>query len=182
MTWRGLSNDKNSLTSLRSAGTVSPETNSVPFPSPLTTRRDYGGSILTRLHTGGHVLWVTFSVGDSTRVVFKSLVISLGAPDINDRMYRIIRSADSLSRLTANIRQELLEYWFFNIWHSACVLWDGGENDTSGRVRDVYWCNSNATQKALRQFIHPSKPAVSNAAPAIYFSGALRKHIIWADY
>jgi hypothetical protein len=23
-----------------------------PFPSPLTTRRDYGGSILTRLHTG----------------------------------------------------------------------------------------------------------------------------------
>jgi hypothetical protein len=24
----------------------------VPFPSPLTTRRDYGGSILTRLHTG----------------------------------------------------------------------------------------------------------------------------------
>jgi hypothetical protein len=25
----------------------------VPFPSPLTTRRDYGGSILTRLHTGG---------------------------------------------------------------------------------------------------------------------------------
>jgi hypothetical protein len=24
----------------------------VPFPSPLTTRRDYGGSILTHLHTG----------------------------------------------------------------------------------------------------------------------------------
>jgi hypothetical protein len=24
--------------------------------------------------------------------------------------------------------------------------------------------------------------ALSNAAPAIYFSGALRKHIIWADY
>jgi hypothetical protein len=24
----------------------------LPFPSPLTTRRDYGGSILTRLHTG----------------------------------------------------------------------------------------------------------------------------------
>jgi hypothetical protein len=24
----------------------------VPFLSPLTTRRDYGGSILTRLHTG----------------------------------------------------------------------------------------------------------------------------------
>jgi hypothetical protein len=24
----------------------------VPFPSPLTTRRDYGGSILTLLHTG----------------------------------------------------------------------------------------------------------------------------------
>jgi hypothetical protein len=24
----------------------------VPFPSPLTTRRDYGGGILTRLHTG----------------------------------------------------------------------------------------------------------------------------------
>jgi hypothetical protein len=24
----------------------------VPFPSPLTTRSDYGGSILTRLHTG----------------------------------------------------------------------------------------------------------------------------------
>jgi hypothetical protein len=24
----------------------------VPFPSPLTTRRDYGGSILARLHTG----------------------------------------------------------------------------------------------------------------------------------
>jgi hypothetical protein len=24
----------------------------VPFPSPLTTRRDYGGSILTRLHAG----------------------------------------------------------------------------------------------------------------------------------
>jgi hypothetical protein len=24
----------------------------VPFPSPLTTRRDYGGSILTRFHTG----------------------------------------------------------------------------------------------------------------------------------
>jgi hypothetical protein len=31
---------------------LSPETNSVPFPSPLTTRRDYGASILTRLHTG----------------------------------------------------------------------------------------------------------------------------------
>jgi hypothetical protein len=31
--------------SLRSAGTVSPETNSVPFPSPLTTRRDYCGSM-----------------------------------------------------------------------------------------------------------------------------------------
>jgi hypothetical protein len=27
-----------------------------------------------------------------------------------------------------------------------------------------------------------SKTALSNAAPAIYFSGALRKHIIWADY
>jgi hypothetical protein len=27
-----------------------------------------------------------------------------------------------------------------------------------------------------------SRPALSNAAPAIYFSGALRKHIIWADY
>jgi hypothetical protein len=26
------------------------------------------------------------------------------------------------------------------------------------------------------------KAALSNAAPAIYFSGALRKHIIWADY
>jgi hypothetical protein len=26
----------------------------VPFLSPLTTRRDYGGSILTRLHTGYH--------------------------------------------------------------------------------------------------------------------------------
>jgi hypothetical protein len=24
--------------------------------------------------------------------------------------------------------------------------------------------------------------ALYNAAPAIYFSGALRKHIIWADY
>jgi hypothetical protein len=35
-----------------SADTVSPETNLVPFPSPLTTRRDYGRSILTRLHTG----------------------------------------------------------------------------------------------------------------------------------
>jgi hypothetical protein len=31
-------------TSVRSAGTASPETNSVPFLSPLTTRRDYGGS------------------------------------------------------------------------------------------------------------------------------------------
>jgi hypothetical protein len=39
---------------LRSAGTVSSETNSVPFPMSLTTRRDYGGSILTRLHTGKH--------------------------------------------------------------------------------------------------------------------------------
>jgi hypothetical protein len=27
-----------------------------------------------------------------------------------------------------------------------------------------------------------SRSALSNAAPAIYFSGALRKHIIWADY
>jgi hypothetical protein len=27
-----------------------------------------------------------------------------------------------------------------------------------------------------------SRPALSNAAPVIYFSGALRKHIIWADY
>jgi hypothetical protein len=27
-----------------------------------------------------------------------------------------------------------------------------------------------------------SKAALSNAAPAIYFSGALRKHFIWADY
>jgi hypothetical protein len=26
-----------------------------------------------------------------------------------------------------------------------------------------------------------SRPAMSKAAPAIYFSGALRKHIIWAD-
>jgi hypothetical protein len=26
----------------------------VAFPSPLTTRRDYGGSVLTRLHTGRH--------------------------------------------------------------------------------------------------------------------------------
>jgi hypothetical protein len=45
---------------LRSAGTVSAETNSVPFPSPLTTRRDYGGSILTRLHTGIPVIWLNF--------------------------------------------------------------------------------------------------------------------------
>jgi hypothetical protein len=28
----------------------------------------------------------------------------------------------------------------------------------------------------------PYRAALSNAAPAIYFSGALRKHIIWADY
>jgi hypothetical protein len=41
--------------------TVSPETNSVPFPSPLTTRRDYGGSILTRLHTGSLYMAVRFS-------------------------------------------------------------------------------------------------------------------------
>jgi hypothetical protein len=27
-----------------------------------------------------------------------------------------------------------------------------------------------------------SRPALSNAAPAGAFSGALRKHIIWADY
>jgi hypothetical protein len=48
MTCRGLSKNKSSLTfSLRSAGTVSPKTNSVPFPSPLTTRRHYGASILT---------------------------------------------------------------------------------------------------------------------------------------
>jgi hypothetical protein len=26
------------------------------------------------------------------------------------------------------------------------------------------------------------RSALSNAAPAIYFSSALRKHIIWADY
>jgi hypothetical protein len=38
--WRGLSNDKSSLTFLRSAGTVSPETNSLPFPSPLTTQSE----------------------------------------------------------------------------------------------------------------------------------------------
>jgi hypothetical protein len=29
----------------------------VPFLSPLTTRRDYGGSILTRLHTGPQHNW-----------------------------------------------------------------------------------------------------------------------------
>jgi hypothetical protein len=28
----------------------------------------------------------------------------------------------------------------------------------------------------------PYRAAMSNAAPAIYFSGALHKHIIWADY
>jgi hypothetical protein len=28
----------------------------------------------------------------------------------------------------------------------------------------------------------PCKAALSNAAPAMYFSGAPRKHIIWADY
>jgi hypothetical protein len=37
---------------------------------------------------------------------------------------------------------------------------------------------------ALWDAEHPtlSRSALSNAAPAIYFSGALRKHIIWADY
>jgi hypothetical protein len=33
----------------------------VPFLSPLTTRRDYGGSILTRLHTGSLVWLISYS-------------------------------------------------------------------------------------------------------------------------
>jgi hypothetical protein len=32
-----------------------------PFPSPLTTLRDYGGSILTRLHVGTLTLWFCFA-------------------------------------------------------------------------------------------------------------------------
>jgi hypothetical protein len=33
----------------------------VPFPSPLKTRRDYGGSILTHLHTG-RTFWTLYSL------------------------------------------------------------------------------------------------------------------------
>jgi hypothetical protein len=42
----------------------------VPFLSPLTTRRDYGGSILTRLHTGGRYSCVQrcFYLHDATRL------------------------------------------------------------------------------------------------------------------
>jgi hypothetical protein len=54
--------------SLRSTGTVSPETNSVPFPSPLTTRRDYGGSILTRLHTGVYMLLKVNKQSNASRI------------------------------------------------------------------------------------------------------------------
>jgi hypothetical protein len=32
----------------------------IPVPSPLTTRRDYGGSILTHLHTGSLTAWSVF--------------------------------------------------------------------------------------------------------------------------
>jgi hypothetical protein len=34
----------------------------------------------------------------------------------------------------------------------------------------------------VMSFIILYRAALSNAAPAIYFSGALRKHFIWADY
>jgi hypothetical protein len=39
--------------------TVSPEASSVPFPTPLTTRRHYGGSILTRLHTARSPVFIS---------------------------------------------------------------------------------------------------------------------------
>jgi hypothetical protein len=46
----------------------------VPFPSPLTIRRDYGGSILTRLHTGSnsHVQWV-FLINSWARTSLETL-------------------------------------------------------------------------------------------------------------
>lgn len=56
-----------------------------------------------------------FSVGENIRIVFRSLVSSLGVPDINGRMYRITRSADSLSRLAAKPSAPLLDHWFCNI-------------------------------------------------------------------
>jgi hypothetical protein len=40
-------------------------------------------------------------------------------------------------------------------------------------------CNETGCTRSNKLFF---RAALSNAAPAIYFSGALRKHIIWADY
>jgi hypothetical protein len=44
-------------------------------------------------------------------------------------------------------------------------------------IKDVKKVKSSPRNRPWR-----SIAALSNAAPAIYFSGALRKHIIWADY
>jgi hypothetical protein len=52
MTWRGLSKNKSSLTFSYVGWHCLTWDYWVPFPSPLTTRRDYGGNILTRLRTG----------------------------------------------------------------------------------------------------------------------------------
>jgi hypothetical protein len=61
--------------------------------------------------------------------------------------------------LLQNLRQEVPNHWFCDIWHDACVImWDEAENDTSCGVSGVQWCNSNATQKTLSQFIDLSKP------------------------
>jgi hypothetical protein len=84
----------------------------------------------------------------------------------------------------------------------VCALYCNNSNNTQNKASTrhsiVYLCivvndisynkctQQNAwhhlAQKFRNNLPERLRAALSNAAPAIYFSGALRKHIIWADY
>jgi hypothetical protein len=59
----------------------------VPFLSPLTTRRDYGGGILTRLHTGDHE--------------FSTLFIVLCFIWNSTQLYRLVRTSQETHYVSA---------------------------------------------------------------------------------
>jgi hypothetical protein len=76
----------------------------VPFSSPLTTRRDYGGSILARLHTG-MIFQVSAAMG--IRVVFCLCISSAQKMKAEDRCSYVLGGIWNQQPLVKNSEEEM---------------------------------------------------------------------------
>jgi hypothetical protein len=87
----------------------------VPFPSPLTTCRDYGGSILTRLRMGQEIQWVDPSVSPSTAVWL--VTHSEDQYNLKDSARVSVRSLIPRVRFIPQMVLVVRNEWFHRILH-----------------------------------------------------------------